>query len=139
MKRCAKPRHLPLYSAESESTCRIIRRVSFDEAEKYEALGAWERRYDTCSGELIGFRLKAQQKDDTDVESAGYTPAAISFEEMQVNCERSQTLGMPEVLRLRREKEGRPAEDHVERVQCKVIVFPYVGAAKKDILRVWPA
>jgi hypothetical protein len=129
----------PLFSSESEQTCRIVRRVSLDEAEKCVALGVWERRYDTYSGELMGFRLCALRRDDSELDSAGHTPAAISFQEMQTNLEYSYTSGLPEFERLKREKNGQPAEDHVERVQCKVIVFPYVGAAKKDILRVWPS
>lgn len=137
MARCGKPRFLPLFSAESESTCRIVRRVSPEEAEKMEALGVWERRYDQYSGELMGYRL-APRRDDSDMPTAGRTPAAISADEMELNCERSATSGMPEILRLKREKEGRSAEDHIERVQCKVFVWPLVGAAKKDILRAWP-
>jgi hypothetical protein len=134
----SKSRYLPLFSPESETICRIVRRVSPDEAEKYIALGAWEQRYDTYSGELMGYRLKALVRDDSEVLSAGHTPAAISFKEMQTNCEYSHTSGLPEFERLRREKNGQPAEDHVERVQCKVIVYAHVGHAKRDILRVWP-
>jgi hypothetical protein len=141
MRNCARPakqRSYPLYSADSESTCRVVRhRVSLDEAEKFEALGVWERRYDTYSGELMGFRIVGG-RDDSDKLSAGWTPAAISPDEMELNCERSATVGLPEVLRLKREKEGRSAEDHIERVQCKVRVWAIVGASKKDILRAWP-
>jgi hypothetical protein len=141
MRNCAKPakqRMYQLYSADSETNCRVVRhRVSLDEAEKLEALGIWERRYDTYSGELIGFRI-VNRRDDSDKPTAGWTPAAISANEMELNAERSATSGMPEVLRLKREKEGRPPEDHIERVQCKVLVWPIVGSAKQDILRAWP-
>lgn len=141
MKRCekqGKPRYVPLFSAESESSCKIIRRVSLDEAEKFEALGVWDRRYDSYSGELMGFRISAKS-DDSDKLSAGWTPAAISPAEMELNTDPSITFGMSEIRRLEREKQGLPAEDHVERVKCKVLVWPLVGAAKKDILRAWPA
>jgi hypothetical protein len=137
MARCGKPRFLPLFSAESESTCRIVRRVSPEEAEKCEALGLWERRYDENSGELMGYRLAAR-RDDSDKPTAGWTPAAISANEMELNTEYSRTSGLPEFMRLKREKEGFPAEDRIERVQCKVLVWPLVGAAKRDILRAWP-
>ena len=149
MKHCTT-KFTRLFAAGPEGTCRIARhRVTMDEAEMHEALGNWERVYDTYSGELMGFRMKAQHKDDSDVKSAGHSPAAISTEEMQINCTRSRSnpgiarrgLGsvVPEVIRLQREKDGLPAEDRVERVQCKILVWPNVGAAKKDILRVWPA
>jgi hypothetical protein len=134
----------PLFSADSETSCRIVRRVSMDEAEKFEAMGVWERRYDHFSGELMGFRL-CDRKDDSDLPSSGWTPAAISTSEMETNAasfafvgDWSRTAGLSEERRLEREKQGFPAEDHAERVQRKVLVFPHVGSAKKDILRVWP-
>jgi hypothetical protein len=141
MRSCAKAQKAlySLYSADSESACRVVRhRVSLDEAEKFEALGIWERRYDTYSGELMGFRITARS-DDTDKPTAGWSAAAISANEMELNTEYSRTFGLPEMMRLKREKEGLPAEDHIERVQCKILVWPLVGAAKHDILRAWPA
>jgi|HubBroStandDraft_6_1064221.scaffolds.fasta_scaffold1054529_1 hypothetical protein len=102
-----------------------------------EALGVWERAYDNYSGELMGYRL-APRRDDTDKPTAGWTPAAISPNEMELNTERSATSGMPEFLRMKREKEGFPPEDHIERVQRKVLVWPLVGSAPRDILRAWP-
>jgi hypothetical protein len=140
----SKPRFLPLFSSDSEMASRILRRVSPAEAEKFEAMGLWERRYDTRSGELIGYWMCAK-RDDRDVPSAGWTPTAISGDEMEINAatvafagNRSRTVGLSEERRLERVKQGLPAEDHAERVQCKVLVFPHVGAAKGDILRVWP-
>lgn len=135
--RSRRPDQLPLFSGEAESTCRILRRVSLDEGEKMEVLGIWERRYDKYSGELMGFRMAAR-RDDRDVDSAGHSPAAISAREMQANVDYSHTSGLPEYERLKRQKNGFPAEDHVERVQCKVLVWPLLGPGKKDILRVWP-
>ena len=134
----------PLFSADSESKCCIIRRVRMEEAEKMEALGVWERRYDQYSGELIGFRMVASFIDDRKVMHSKPTPAAICASEMEVNAftkfrdGRSRTARLSELDKLKRIHDGLPPEDHIERTYRKVLVFPYVGAAKGDILRAWP-
>jgi hypothetical protein len=133
-----------LFTPESAGACRVIRRVSHEEALEKEALGFWERVYDGCSGELMGFRLKARQEDDSSMQSQP-TSAAIVASEMELNAfarvfrdAQSHTIRLKEEDRLSREKRGADAEDKAERTMAKVFVWPKVGAAKGDILRAWP-
>ncbi|UWZ84639.1 hypothetical protein [Occallatibacter riparius] len=124
----------------AEGGFRVIQRTSLANAQLYEALKIWRREYDTVTGAHIGFRVigAESKKVDSDLRSI-QTAAAIDSAEMELNVERSCTAGLPEVLRLKRAKEGRLPEDEVERVQAKIAVYPHVGAAQGDILRVWPA
>jgi hypothetical protein len=135
----------PVFSAEGETACRVIVRVSFEEGLEKEALGVWERRYDTYSGELMGFRVKVRKEDDSALKSQP-TPAAIVASEMETNAfagttfldANSRTVRLREEDRMAREKSGREPEDKIERTTAKVFVWPKVGARKGDILRAWP-
>jgi hypothetical protein len=132
---------MPLFSAESGTSGRIIRRVSMEDAERYEKAGVWERRYDGNSGELLGFQMVACYIYDQKVPASKPSPAAISASEMEVFAGvagRSRTARLSELDKLQRIHDGLPSEDHIERTMCKVFVFPHVGAAKGDILRAWP-
>lgn len=141
----SKKQTFMLFSAESEKTCRVISRVSFEQGIEKEALGVWERVYDQYCGELIGFRLRVRVEDDSSIPSR-QTPSAIPAREMEVFAfagtrfldANSRTARLQEVDRLSREKSGRDPEDMIERTVRKVLVWPHVGAAKGDILRAWP-
>ncbi len=116
---------------------QVIRRVELAQAEHMEAAGAWRREYDTLSGRLLGFRLISVEarKVDSDIRTRPST-AGITKSEMERNAlARRRPLGA-----LGRSMPGREnrAESVVARTQAKVIVYPLVGAAAGDILRVWP-
>lgn len=119
---------------------RIDRRSSREQAEMFEALGVWRREYDPSTGALLGFRIIGVEacRGDVDLKTILTTPT-ISPREMDLNVSYSQTFGMRELERMERLKAGKVPEDAAERVQAKVRVYPHVGAAKGDILRVWPA
>lgn len=144
MKKKDRKQAWPLYSADSETTCRILKRVSDEDGRRQEALGNWERRYDTVTGEMIGWRVKVRIVDDSELKSKP-TPASIAPAEMELNAfaqvfadARSRTARMDEVQRLERAKNGREPEDKAERTIRKVLVWPHVGPARGDILRAWP-
>lgn len=128
-----------LFPAYSTDHWRVICKVSLAQAVAHEARGAWKRVFDPVSAELIGFQLVApdEKRVDADVRSI-HTTAAISCAEMERNTELSRTAGLPETYRLERMAQHRAPEDAVERVQAKVRVYAVLGAAKGDILRVWP-
>ena len=127
---------LPVFPGEGR---KVIRRTTQVAAEAYEALGLWRREYDTQTGELQGYRLvRAEiEKVDGNLKSIK-TQAGISMKEMELNLCRSQTRGLREIDRLQLIKDGEAPEDEVERIQAKVRVYPFVGAAKGGILQAWP-
>ena len=128
-----------LFGATTTLGWRVVRMVSFAEGEKRAGRGSVRRVYDEVTNEHIGYQLVSshEQRGDRDLRSQPST-ASISMREMQLNAERSRTVGLTEERRMERVALGLAPEDLVERVQCKVRVFPHIGAAKRDILRVWP-
>jgi hypothetical protein len=117
----------------------VIDRLSREESELRVLMGALRPEFDQHSGELLGFRVSGcDTAVDQDIDPM-FTPAAISFAEMQRNAEgHSRTYGLREEERLARVRSGEAPEDDVERTWAKVRVYPVIGAAKGDILRVWP-
>lgn len=141
------PRHVALFPAETSLGWRVIKRVPLALGLRKEAQGKWRRVLDETTRSLIGFQIisTSVERGDRDVPSI-HSSAAISRAEMEINAmsqvfadARSRTAGMSEDHRKEREAIGGLAEDRAERVQCKVIVYPYVNGKKGDILRVWPA
>lgn len=128
-----------LYPAETSLGWRVVRMVSLEQGLRKEADGCWRRVLDETTRNLIGFQLIAirSERGDRDLPTMR-SSAAISKSDMELNVARSRTAGMDEEHRLEREAAGRLPEDRVERVQCKVIVYPYVNGKRGDILRVWP-
>ena len=128
-----------LFGAERSAGVRVIRMVSLEEGLKAEARGAWRRKYDPMTRMLIGFELlgSAEQAGDRDLKSL-HSSASISRREMELNVERSRTAGLTEERRLERAANHQLPEDQVERVQCKVLVYPVINGKSGDILRVWP-
>jgi hypothetical protein len=125
---------------------RVARLVSYEQAERKEDEGSWRRLNDPLTGALIGFEIIAvnDTAGDEDVRSMR-SSASISSSEMEVNAgarffrgDRSRTVGSSEDRRAELAAMGRAPEDRAERVQAKVAVYAHVGAAKGDILRVWP-
>lgn len=103
--------------------------------------------FDQATGALLGYRVLGAEmrRVDADLRSmpscaaiSGPNPKTRRPGEMEINCERSRTEGCPEGARLEMAADGLPPEDRVERVRAKVRVYAQVGAAKGDILRVWP-
>lgn len=133
------PRHLALYPAETVLGWRIIRRVSLDKGLEHEQRGVWRRVLDPVTLELIGFQMIAAkvERGDRDLPTTR-SCAAIPAREMELNAQRSRTAGMSEDRRQERAAAGRRPEDAIERVQCKVMVYPHINGAPGDILRVWP-
>jgi len=117
----------------------VLTRISVEKAQRREAMGIYRREYDNATGELLGFRLVQAdlRKVDQDVKSIASRPS-IALREMEINLARSGTRGMSEERRLERIGRGKAPEDVVERVQAKVRVYAVIGAARGDILRVWP-
>ena len=102
----------------------------------------WRREYDKTTGAMIGFRMVGAEtnKVDSDLPHS-FTSVAISKTEMEVNAagtRSSHTFRLTEPDRLARIKNGLPPEDAAERTIAKVRVYNQVGAARGDILRVWP-
>jgi hypothetical protein len=128
-----------LYPAETTLGWRVVRMVSLDQGLKKEAEGCWRRVLDPITLGLIGFQLVAAKAErvDRDVPSI-HSAAAITAREMELNVSRSRTAGLNEEARDERVAAGFAPEDAAERVQCKVIVYPYVNGERGDILRVWP-
>jgi hypothetical protein len=118
---------------------RVIRAVSREKAEMLEAMGAWRREYDSSTGALLGFRVIGAEakKMDSDLRSIE-TTSGIDDWEMELNVERSRTRGLSEMQRMELVKACAEPEDAIERVQAKVRVYAVIGAARGDILRVWP-
>jgi hypothetical protein len=129
---------LLLYGANTTLGWRILRTIYPREGERGVERGTMREVYDEITGHLLGYQVlgAGELRGDQDLPSLTST-AAISQREMQINAGelgRSHTAGLREQDRIER----RVPEDRVERVQRKVFVFPHVGAAKGDILRVWP-
>lgn len=128
-----------LFPAETTLGWRIIRMVSMKQGLEQERSGAWRRVLEGITGELIGFQLMAAKPERVDKDLPSLrSSASITSSEMVLNCGRSRTAGLCEDKRMERVAQGRMPEDQIERVQRKVMVFRNLGAAKKDILRVWP-
>ena len=134
-----RARLLPVFKA---TGFERITRTTIAAAEQFEQRGIWRREYDTVTGELKGFRIDGADvnKVDSDLPHS-FTTVAISKTEMEVNAmgmRASHTFRLTEPERLSRIKSGLPPEDAAERTLAKVRVYGQVGAAKGDILRVWP-
>jgi hypothetical protein len=130
---------LYLWGADTGRGWRVTRRATLDEGNKKVLLGKWREVHDQVTCELIGFQVisTAAARVDRDLESSDNHSAAISANEMNINagCRgTSRTAGLSEDLRLERKM----PEDFIERTLQKIRVFPYVGARRGDILRVWP-
>jgi hypothetical protein len=141
---------IKLYAAETTLGWRVVREVPLEQGLQKESAGAWRRVLDPITHELAGFQLisgKAERidKDLSSIQSSSSisgpsrrdTPQKLS--EMEINAgQRSSTVWLNEEEREERAAAGRPPEDRAERVQAKVAVYAHLGAAKGDILRVWP-
>ena len=130
---------LYLYHVNTTLGWRILRRMRFAEGEKKVAQGTMRRVLDGM-GNHLGYQFvgPGESRGDVDMPSL-HSSASISLQEMKINAEgRSATAGLPVHMRDERVAAGRTPEDRVERIQRKVQVFPLIGAAKGDILRVWP-
>jgi hypothetical protein len=140
MAKKAKSEQFNVYA--TEAGYRRIAKTSLKDAQIYEALGVWRREYDKTTGAHIGFRLIGEESNRVDADLPhSFTSVAISKTEMEINAagkRSSHTFRLTEPDRLARIKNGLPPEDAAERALAKVRVYPYVGAAKGDILRVWP-
>ena len=137
MARRSKP--YKLFGSEISPGIRSVRGVSMAELLKFEATGAWRRKYDALTGALIGAEIisTSERRGDKDVLHIAST-AAITAREMEINVGHSRTIFLNEDQRQARAANRRAPEDKTERVQCKVIVYPVIGSARGDILRVWP-
>lgn len=140
MAKKAKSEQFKVFAA--EGGYRRIAQTSLKEALLYEALGVWRREYDKTTGQHIGFRLVGAETDRVDGDLPhSFTSVAISKTEMEINAggiRSSHTFRLTEPDRLARIKNGLPPEDAAERTLAKVRVYKRVGAARGDILRVWP-
>lgn len=128
-----------LYHTDTTLGWRKLHRVHFRYGEKKVARGLMRRVNDEM-GNHIGYQPLALPAScgDRDLRTQP-SAASISLREMKINAEaRSRTAGLPAHRRDERVAAGCAPEDHVERVQRKVQVFPHVGSDKGDILRVWP-
>lgn len=130
-----------LYLFHSRTTLgwRVVRPIRFEQGERKVTCGSM-RRVNDGAGNHIGYQIleAPAERGDKDITSQP-SAVAISVSEMQVNAEcTSRTEGMAEPRRLERLARIGEAEDLVERVQMKVKVYAHLGAAKGDILRVWP-
>lgn len=140
-----------LFGANTTLGWRVSRRISRLEGERGVERGAFREVLDETSGALIGYQMiaEAEMAGDRDLPSL-QSAASISDREMRMNAGElgpSRTAGLPEAKRLERaerrdEQTGQhlhlAPEDEIERAQMKVRVFPKLGAARGDILRVWP-
>lgn len=128
-----------LFPARSVSVESAIRKMTWEQAIKKEAEGTCRRVYDTATGELRGLQLIAPEETqvDRDLPSMPSSCTVMAWE-MDLNLERSRTVGLTEDRRLERVASHWPPEDQAERVQAKVRMIPVLGTARGDILRVWP-
>ena len=133
----AKGREVKVFSA--GSGYRVIRCASRAKAEKFEAMGIWRREYDPANGEQLGFRVVGieDRKMDSELPRTPTVPEITAIE-MEMNLMRSRTYRLSEEQRLKLIKDGKMPEDAIERAKAKIRVYPFVGAAKGDILKVWP-
>ena len=133
----SKSREFKIFPAEGGYA--VIRRVSRQQAEAMELREVCRREYDTVTGDLLGYRVIGVERRKMDSElPSTRTTTGISVGEMELNVLRSRTSGFREKYRLKMVKNGKMPEDAIERAQAKIRVYPFVGAAKGDILNVWP-
>jgi hypothetical protein len=129
----------PLLADSGERTLKMVR---IAEAELFEALGVWRRVYDKTSGAFKGFKVVGAEVEKVDANLRHIdTQPTISRTEMEIvaGCHgRSKTYGRREFDRLKLIKDGELPEDEIERTLAKFRVYPHVGAAQGDILKVWP-
>jgi hypothetical protein len=139
-KRSQQRKDMMLFPSDVAAGWRVIRMVSRLEGELKVNEGVWRHRFDPNTTQLIGYQILGSEalRGDLDLASLPSTPA-IAVWEMELNAERSRTAGLPDIRRQERVAAHLPPEDEVERVQAKVFVFPRIGAARGDILRVLPA
>lgn len=130
-----------------DGSFRVIRMERREHAEQLVMCETLRPEFDQRTGELLGYRVlgAGARKVDSDRKSmrssasiSGPNPKTRRPGEMELNCERSRTEGCSESIRRKMEADGYPAEDRIERVRAKVRVYAQVGAARGDILRVWP-
>lgn len=136
--RSGAPKRLLLFSDNTTLGWRVLRTITREEGERRVGRGVMRQVLDPMTRNLIGYQIlgESERRGDQDLTSFA-TTASISLREMQINAGehgRSRTAGLREPERALRDE----PEDEVERIQRKVMVFPHVGAAQGDILRVWP-
>jgi hypothetical protein len=133
-----------VYHSETVLGWRIIRKISFDAGESKVAQGVWRRVNDEL-GNHIGYQIlsAAAHRVDLDLPSRPQ-PVSITAAQSELNAYTvftdgsSRTAGMTEERRMERAARGLDPEDEVERLQMKISVFKKLGAARGDIIRVWP-
>lgn len=130
-----------LYPSETSLGWRMIRMVSLIQGEARVLDRAWRRVIEFGSGEHIGYQICSWEMSRGDYEiPSTFSPAAISAEEMNLNAGtkfeegKSHTRGLSEDRRRLR----LVPEDHIERVQQKIRVWPLVGSKVGDVLLAWP-
>lgn len=142
---------LLLYAATTALGWRVMRTIHRREGERGVERGTMREVHDSITGKLLGYQVLsvAELAGDRDLPSLA-SSASITSREMRLNAGEmgaSRTAGLPEAKRLERaekrdEETGKPLhlppEDEIERARCKVLVFPRIGSAVGDILRVWP-
>lgn len=125
----------------------VLLRCSLEEGDLYERAGMWRREYDSVSGRMLGYRVVGIDLDrgDEDLRIAhvrptlgGPNPKTGRIGDIELCLFRSRTFGLPEFRRQQLIDRGYAPEDRVERVRANSRVYREVGAAKGDILRVWP-
>jgi hypothetical protein len=132
-----------LFSADTSKGWRVIRCVTFDQGQREIDRGTCRALRDPVTCELIGFQVisRAAARVDQDIRSEGVEYSGILPEEMRAFAGLagvSRTAALSEDQREKLIKDHEQPEDFVERTTHKVIVWPYVGPAPGDVLRVWP-
>jgi hypothetical protein len=126
---------LQLFASNNTLGYRVVRMISPEEGERRAATGAYKPIYHDLTNALLGYQLAKFEttRGDQEMQSQAST-ASISCAEMRTNAGlegKSHTAGLPEDLRLER----KVPEDHVERVQEKVRVYPFVRS-KAHVVRI---
>jgi hypothetical protein len=129
---------LMLYGWNTTLGWRIVRSIHPREGRLGVECGRMREVREQFTNKLLGYQIlgASEQRGDVDLPSLS-SSASISLREMQLNSGEagsSRTRGLSEDRRLMR----KVPEDAVERAERKIQVFPFVGAAKGDILRAWP-
>ena len=132
-------RFLYLWGSDARGWRVIHHKVRLDYGRRQCARGIWRERFDEETCELVGFQLLSPEEmaGDVDLETMPGSTATIKKAEMEALAGlrgASRTAGLYEDARLER----RQPEDFVERTEAKVRVYPFVHAARGDILRAWP-
>jgi hypothetical protein len=127
---------LMLYGANTTLGWRVVRMISPEEGERREATGSYRRVYDGMTNALLGFQIVGVeiQRGDEDLPTRR-SSHSISSGENRTNAGldgKSHTFGLAEDLRLER----KVPEDHVERVQEKVRVYPLLRDKASIVRRV---